>query len=189
MSSPTRLELARDIHDGIAQDLVALGYELDLLLGKSDSSLQSRREIRSLRFKVDELISKVRRDMYELRDPKNVSLQDELTAIAREICGERLVKFEIDVFDIPGNIQMELKLIAVELLRNAQAHSRASQIELYLRAIENHTYLEVRDNGVGGAAMDKSRLGLVGVKERIDSLNGDLVISTSDKGTSVKVFL
>ena len=100
-----------------------------------------------------------------------------------------MVKFEIDVFDIPGNIQMELKLIAVELLRNAQAHSRASQIELYLRAIENHTYLEVRDNGVGGAAMDESRLGLVGVKERIDSLNGDLVISTSDKGTSIKVFL
>lgn len=189
MSSPTRLELARDLHDGIAQDLVALGYELDLLLGKSDSTLQSRRELRSLRFRVDELISKVRREMYELRDPKNVSLQDELTSIAREICGEHLVKFEIETFDIPGNIQMELRWIAVELLRNAKAHSRASQIELNLGAIENHTYLEVRDNGVGGAAMDTSRLGLVGVKERIDSLNGDLIISTSEKGTSIKVFL
>ena len=189
MSSPNRLELAREIHDGIAQDLVALGYQLDLLLGKSDSTHESRCEIRSLRFKVDELISKVRREMYQLRDPAYKSLQDELGAIALEICGENLVKLEIDNFDIPGVIQRHLKLIATELLRNAKAHSRASQIELNLRAIENHTYLEVRDNGVGGAAMENSRLGLIGIKERIDLLDGDLEITTNEKGTSVKVFL
>ena len=189
MSTPTRLELARDIHDGIAQDLVALGYELDLLLGKSESTVESRREIRALRFKVDELISKVRREMYELRDPKVLTLQDELTHVAIDICGEQLGRYEIDDFDIPPSIQSELKSIAIELLRNAKAHSRASQIELTLRAIENRTYLEVRDNGVGGAKVDMSRLGLVGVKERIAALNGNLEISTNEKGTSIKVFL
>ena len=56
MSDPARLELARDLHDGIAQDLVALGYELDLLLGATESTVESRREIRGLRFKVDGLI-------------------------------------------------------------------------------------------------------------------------------------
>jgi len=189
VSTPTRLELARDIHDGIAQDLVALGYELDLLLGKSDSTIESRREIRTLRFRVDDLISKVRREMYELRDSKTLSLQEDLTVVAREICGEQLAKFEIANFDIPSAIQSELKLIAIELLRNAKAHSRASQIELTLGAIENRTYLEVRDNGVGGAKVDMSRLGLVGLKERIISLNGKFEITSSDKGTSVKVFL
>jgi signal transduction histidine kinase len=79
VSTPSRLELARDIHDGIAQDLVALGYELDLLLGKSESTVESRSEIRTLRFRVDELISKVRRDMYELRDPQALTLQEELS--------------------------------------------------------------------------------------------------------------
>ncbi|CAB4551600.1 MAG: hypothetical protein F2855_01070 [Actinobacteria bacterium] len=189
MSTPTRLELARDLHDGIAQDLVALGYELDLLLGKSDSTLQSRLEIRTLRFRVDELISKVRREMYELRDPKVRTLQEELAAIASEICGELLGEFELDTFDIPITVQSELKLIAIELLRNAKMHSRASQIELTLRTLENRTYLEVRDNGVGGAKVDMSRLGLVGVKERINALNGNLEISTNEKGTSIKVFL
>ena len=66
MSSPARIELARDLHDGIAQDLVALGYELDLLLGATESTVQSRREIRALRFKIDDLIAKVRREMYAL---------------------------------------------------------------------------------------------------------------------------
>ena len=56
MSNSARIELARDLHDGIAQDLVALGYELDLLLGATESTVESRREIRGLRFKVDELI-------------------------------------------------------------------------------------------------------------------------------------
>jgi len=189
VSTSTRLELARDIHDGIAQDLVALGYELDLLLGKPDSTVESRREIRTLRFKVDELISKVRREMYDLRDPKVLTLQEELTTIGTDICGALLAKFEFDTFDIPTNVQLELRLIAIELLRNAKAHSRASQIELTLRALENRTYLEVRDNGVGGAKVDSSRLGLVGVKERVKALNGNLDISTSEKGTSIKVFL
>ena len=68
-------------------------------------------------------------------------------------------------------------------------HSRASQIEFILRAIENRTYLEVRDNGVGGAKVDMSRLGLVGITERVNSLKGNFEIATSDKGTSIKVFL
>ena len=81
MSDPARLELARDLHDGIAQDLVALGYELDLLLGATESTVESRREIRGLRFKVDGLISKVRHEMYALRDPKVVTFQDALRPV------------------------------------------------------------------------------------------------------------
>ena len=86
MTNSARVELAREIHDGIAQDLVALGYELDLLLAKPDATAESRLEIRTLRFKVDALISKVRREMYALRDRQFMSLQEEISSIAREIC-------------------------------------------------------------------------------------------------------
>ena len=189
MSTPTRLELARDIHDGIAQDLVALGYELDLLLGTSDSTLEFRREIRTLRFRVDELISKVRREMYELRDPKTLSLQEDLAGVAMEICGEQLAKFEAAQFDIPAAIQSELRAIAIELLRNAKAHSRASQIELLLQGAQDRTYLEVSDNGEGGAVIDASRLGLIGVRERVQLLNGRFELISNEKGTRVKITL
>ena len=192
MSDPARLELARDLHDGIAQDLVALGYELDLLLGATQSTVESRREIRGLRFKVDGLISKVRHEMYALRDPKVVTFQDALSQLIHEICGDLQVTASISHFSIPNSYQTELKAIATELLRNAKFHSRASHIEVLLRGVENRTYLEVSDNGVGGAQVNTSglgRLGLVGVKERVEQLHGKLEIISTENGTRIKVVL
>ena len=192
MSSPARIELARDLHDGIAQDLVALGYELDLLLGATESTVQSRREIRALRFKIDDLIAKVRREMYALRDPEVTTFQEALSDIVEEICGDLEVTQTISNFSIPNSYQSELKAIATELLRNAKVHSRASHIEILLKGVENRTYLEVSDNGVGGAQVNTSRLGrlgLVGVKERVEQLHGQLEIISTENGTRIKVVL
>jgi signal transduction histidine kinase len=192
VSNSARIELARDLHDGIAQDLVALGYELDLLLGATESTVESRREIRGLRFKVDDLISKVRREMYALRDLKVTSFQDELEELIAEICGDLEVTQTISQFSIPSSYQSELKAIATELLRNATVHSGASHIEVLLKGVENRTYLEVSDNGVGGAQVNTSglgRLGLVGVKERVEQLHGQMQIISSENGTCIKVVL
>jgi signal transduction histidine kinase len=192
VSSPARLELARDLHDGIAQDLVALGYELDLLLGATESTVQSRREIRALRFKIDDLIAKVRREMYALRDPEVTTFQEALSELVEEICGDLQVTQTISQISIPNSYQSELKAIATELLRNAKVHSRASHIEVLLKGVENRTYLEVSDNGVGGAQVNTSRLGrlgLVGVKERVEQLHGQFEIISTENGTRIKVVL
>ena len=195
MSNSARIELARDLHDGIAQDLVALGYELDLLLGASDSTVESRREIRGLRFKVDDLISKVRREMYVLRDPQVTTFQDALSQLIQDICGELQITQAISNFSIPDSHQLPLRAIATELLRNAKFHSGASHIEVLLKGVENRTYLEVNDNGVGGAQVNTSRLGslgrlgLMGVKERVEKLHGQLEIISSENGTRIKVVL
>lgn len=189
MSTPARLELARDLHDGIAQDLVALGYQMDLLLATPGASLESRREIRTIRFSIDALISKVRREMYDLRQPEVESLQEELAHLAQEICGDHLTTVEIEFFAINPELIPHLKAIAIELLRNSKSHSRASQIELRLTSAENLTYLEVSDNGSGGAVVGVSRLGLTGVKERVELLNGKFEIISNQGGTSIKVIL
>jgi signal transduction histidine kinase len=192
VSSPARIELARDLHDGIAQDLVALGYELDLLLGATESTVQSRREIRALRFKIDDLIAKVRREMYALRDPEVTTFQEALSELVEEICGDLHVTQTISQISIPNSYQSELKAIATELLRNAKVHSRASHIEVLLKGVENRTYLEVSDNGVGGAQVNTSRLGrlgLVGVKERVENLHGQFEIISTENGTRIKVVL
>ena len=192
MSNPARIELARDLHDGIAQDLVALGYELDLLLGATESTVESRREIRVLRFKIDDLISKVRREMYALRDLKETSFQEILKQLIIEICGDLHVTQTISDISIPSSYQSELRAIATELLRNARVHSGASHIEVLLKGVENRTYLEVSDNGVGGAQVNTSRLGrlgLVGVKERVEQLHGKLEIISTENGTRIKVVL
>ena len=67
MPSPERVRIARELHDGIAQDLVGIGYSLDLLLSEESLSKAARTDIRSTRFAVDELIGKVRREILHLR--------------------------------------------------------------------------------------------------------------------------
>jgi signal transduction histidine kinase len=189
VSNTARLDLARELHDGIAQDLVALGYELDLLLARSDSSVQSRKEIRGLRFRVDEMISKVRREMYELRDLRIESVQDYLSKIAQQLCGSALTKVDIEEFFINEVIGDNVKVIATELLRNSVTHARASEIELHLSQIENHIYLEVRDNGIGGVTMESSRLGLIGIQERVEGFGGTLTYISNELGTRICVTL
>ena len=61
-------QIARQIHDGIAQDLVALGYSLDLSLAAPELPITTRAELRTLRFEVTELIEKVRREILNLRN-------------------------------------------------------------------------------------------------------------------------
>ena len=189
MSTPQRLELAREIHDGIAQDLVALGYELDLLLAATQSQEPVLKGIRTLRFQVDELILKLRRQMYQLRQAQVESVQEALTRIASQICGPLLSVLEIAEFDIPPSVGLEITAIATELMRNCALHSRGSEIELHLRQVENHTYLEVRDNGIGGANLESSRLGLIGIKERTEQLGGAFTFLSTSSGTHVAITL
>lgn len=187
MITQQRLALARELHDGVAQDLVSLGYELDLLLAAADTEAPIRKGIRSLRFQVDELITKVRREMYQLREPNIESVQEKLKAAAIEICGSRLSNVEILEFDIDPEIGMEIGAIASELMRNSVRHSRGSEIEIILSQVENHIYLEVCDNGKGGATLESSRLGLIGVKERIEKLGGAFSCSSTNSGTRVAI--
>jgi signal transduction histidine kinase len=130
--------------------------------------------------------------MYALRDPEVTTFQEALSDIVEEICGDLEVTQTISNFSIPNSYQSELKAIATELLRNAKVHSRASHIEILLKGVENRTYLEVSDNGVGGAQVNTSRLGrlgLVGVKERVEQLHGQLEIISTENGTRIKVVL
>jgi signal transduction histidine kinase len=187
--TPQRLALARELHDGVAQDLVALGYELDLLLAAADTQAPVRKGIRSLRFQVDELITKVRREMYQLRESHVESVQEKLVVAANEICGARLSHIEIAEFDIDPVLGIEITAIATELMRNSVRHSGGSEIEIFLSQVENHTYLEVRDNGVGGATLDSSRLGLIGIKERTEQLGGAFTYLSTSSGTCVAITL
>ena len=189
MSTPQRLQLARELHDGVAQDLVALGYELDLLLATTDSGSPVRKGIRTLRFRVDELISKVRREMYQLREPGSESVQDILQRVAAEICAGRVLHLHISEFAIEPQLGKEITAIATELMRNSVRHSRGSEIELHLDQVENHTYLEVRDNGEGGATLESSRLGLIGIKERTEFIGGTFFYTSDSSGTRVAITL
>jgi signal transduction histidine kinase len=47
----------------------------------------------------------------------------------------------------------------------------------------------VRDNGIGGVTMESSRLGLIGIQERVESFGGTLFYQSTELGTRISVTL
>lgn len=109
MSVNERVRLAQELHDGIAQDLVGLGYSIDSLVGAPGTPNDIRAELRSLRFAMSDLVEKVRDEIFALR------LNREILSAQNE-----------------PSVQYELQKIFAELLRNVQEHSQATSITMSL---------------------------------------------------------
>ena len=177
MNSRGTNQIARQIHDGIAQDLVALGYSIDQSLGAPELPTSTRAELRTLRFEVSQLIEKVRREILNLR-----STAPDLGEQAIAICGDRLGKVELAT-----PLGQSLDPIAVELLRNAAEHSGASVINLRSYIDQAHTVIEVSDNGIGGVEMKADRFGLVDITEAVAELAGKVEFINLTPGLMIRV--
>jgi signal transduction histidine kinase len=170
-------QIARQIHDGIAQDLVALGYRLDQSLGAPELPTSTRAELRTLRFAVTDLIEKVRREILNLRSV-SPGLEDQVI----QICGDRLGEVSLAV-----NLDPSLNPIVIELIRNAAEHSGASVINLHTKQDQALTVIEVSDNGTGGVEMKQNRFGLAGVTEAIAELSGQVEFIDLAPGLLIRV--
>jgi len=170
-------QIARKIHDGIAQDLVALGYSIDQALGAPELPTSTRIELRTLRFKVSELIEKVRREILNLR-----SSQPSLETLAREICADRLGTLDLQV-----ELDPKIFPLVLELLRNSIQHSGASLINLRSFKRDALTIIEVNDNGNGNVEMKLNRFGLPGVIEQISELDGKIDFEELNPGLFIRV--
>jgi len=170
-------QIARQIHDGIAQDLVALGYSLDQSLGAPELPISTRAELRTLRFAVTNLIEKVRREILNLR-----STAPDLAEQVITICGPRL-----GALNLAAPLDPSLHPIVIELMRNAAEHSGASVINLQTHCDEALTVIEVSDNGIGGVEMKADRFGLVGISEAVAELSGQIEFINLTPGLLIRV--
>jgi signal transduction histidine kinase len=185
MAQSPRVEIAQEIHDGIAQDLVALGYELDLVLAAPLTPAMIRNDVRTIRFRVSELIEKVRGEIYDLRS--HAEFNSSLREIVRSISPSIVISIEeIELTDT--DCDLLLKVIP-ELLRNAHLHSGASQIHLQLLSGEDGVMVKVSDNGHGGATADSGRYGLLGCIERVENHGASIEIDSRKDGTTITITL
>ena len=103
-----RVILAQELHDGIAQDLVGLGFSIDSLISSSQD-LQAKESLRQLRFAITELIDKVRLEIHQLRTSADLVSESE----------------EMDV-------NYELLRVFSEILRNVSDHAHASRLTIQI---------------------------------------------------------
>ena len=107
MSLTQRVKLAQELHDGIAQDLVGLGYGLDALLFQEGDEVK-RSALRSVRFDINTLIEKVRSEILELRTQLD----------------------EHQLLESQPELAFELTRVFNEIISNVTEHSRATRLEI-----------------------------------------------------------
>lgn len=182
-----RHRIALELHDGIVQDLVGIGYALDLLLAEENQRAETRVSIRTLRFTVTEMIEKVRRDIYLLRKTTPLYLTDRLRALAEDICRAQLLHFSLDHFPTAENYDRaeQIERIATEILRNIATHARAKNVWIILICSDSFADLYIRDDGIGGLKESENHYGFSGIRERARIVDGKIDFESNSNGTQI----
>src|SRR5207244_10679299 len=91
---------------------------------------------------------------------------------------------------LPAEMETALYRITQEALTNAARHARAARVRVALTAIGGELRLEIEDDGIGLAVHNGGRpptgTGLVGIRERVRALGGQLVLH-GERGMRVEV--
>ena len=184
MTQTERIKIAQELHDGIAQDLVALSYSLDLLLAAADTPAATRVELRNLIFSVSGMIARVREEIFNLRSDNSGSLESSLRTLLADSHSAVELKLELENCKHSEVIEEQILAISRELLRNSIKHSGASVIEITIQKSQNGSTYSYRDNGKGIDPLTPSGYGTRGIKERCTSIESELTVTSNELGTN-----
>jgi signal transduction histidine kinase len=184
LTQTERIRIAQELHDGIAQDLVALSYSLDLLLAAADTPAATRVELRNLIFSVSGMIARVREEIFNLRSDNSGSLESSLRTLLADSHSAVELKLELENCKHTEVIEEQILAISRELLRNSIKHSGASVIEITIQKSQNGSTYSYRDNGKGIDPLTPSGYGTRGIKERCTSIESELTVTSNELGTN-----
>ena len=191
-----RRRLARDLHDGIGQNLTALKHRLAQLgdaLPVGDVDLHAKLE-KAIALCSDTL-DDTRNLSRLLRPPilDDLGLEAALRWLARSQGESAGMEVAVDIEPLPaldGDLQTLLFRVAQEALNNAAKHARAGHVLLRLVARGGMLQLQVVDDGLGcdpDAALRAGGSGLGGMRERLRLYDGRLEFrSAPGEGTRVR---
>ncbi len=191
MSRSQRIHLAQELHDGIAQDLVGLGYSLDLLLAQPDTPNSTRAGLRNLRFSITDLLERVRGEIHQLHRANGVAVSQEIIDSAKEFCEGLTLEMEVSHISLENDEEIAYGIIQIarELLRNIAVHAHASHVHVNLASQNDVITLIIRDDGIGGVSKTTHRFGIVGAKSRAANLGGTLAINSLSTGTRAELVI
>jgi PAS domain S-box-containing protein len=195
-----RQRLARELHDSVTQAL----YSLTLFAEAGQDSIQAadlpqaEHYLSRLGETAQQALREMRLLIYELR-PLMLQQEGLVGALRQRLeTVERRARVETQlVVDTPlelsADVEQSLYRIAQEALNNALKHSAATQVTIHVGLEDRILRLEVIDNGQGfdlEAFRDRTGIGLASMRERAESLGGQLLIdSAPGQGTCVEVLI
>jgi signal transduction histidine kinase len=192
-----RTALSRELHDEVGQMMTALGIELGNLEnvrnGNGDAFRKRLEEVRRLNADsmraIRDLAMGLRPSMLD-----DLGLEAALQWQGREFSRHTGVPAVVNVeggFDALTDDQRTcIYRVVQEALTNCARHANAKNVNVSIRPQEQSVIVLITDDGIGFNSMAHLRggLGLLGIRERVEALDGKLMISSQvGKGTMIEV--
>jgi signal transduction histidine kinase len=192
-----RQRLAREIHDGVAQEISALGYFIDDLTADAVSDSQ-RNKLLSLRSEISRVVSELRLSIFDLRSEISpaAGIGSALSDYVRAVGARSGLTVHLTLDEAPTRlrteVETELLRIAQEAVTNARKHSNADNLWVDCRVRPPFARITVVDDGTGLGDTREDAYGLKIMRERADRIGATLEIGSRDdfddvKGTRVSV--
>jgi signal transduction histidine kinase/streptogramin lyase len=191
-----RKRIAAELHDGLGQNLVVIKNRAMLGINKGDDKERVARELNNISESAAQALEEVREITNNLRPQllDRLGLTKAINAMLKKVSGVINLESEIDSIDGIFNETQEISIyrIVQESLNNIIKHSDASDAIVRIKRDANKVLITIEDNGKGfdvaNTKSNNSGLGLVGLKERAQLLNGEFVIDSKiGKGTKIRV--
>src|SRR6202045_706223 len=194
-----RNRMARDIHDTLAQGLTGVIVQLEAAEDAQAQNLakDAAAHIERASDLARDSLQEARRSVHALRPL--VLAGKNLCAAIEELIRKMVTGTNLHAeFTIQGEPQLmpqeweeNLLRVAQEVLTNTLRHARASHFKVHFAFDPQTIRLELRDDGCGfDPAKRYDGFGLLGIKERVESMGGELTVqSAPENGTAILVFL
>ncbi len=179
--------IERDLHDGAQARLVALGMNLGMAEQKLAQDPERAGELLAeARAGAEEALRELRALARGIHPPvlTDRGLEAAVTALANAT--PMHVALSVDVPTRPPSaVETAAYFVVAEALANAAKHSGSEWLDIRIATVGRHLELEIKDDGAGGA--DPNGSGLVGLRHRVEALDGTLQV-TSPQGGPTTVY-
>ena len=193
-----RRRIARELHDSLGQYLTIMQLEFDQMARGASSDTRLKSGIQRLRDLADSVGNEINRIAWEIRPTSldDLGLQTAVEQLVQEWSERSNLTFDLQLMlndrRLPPTVETTFYRALQEAITNVIKHADATKIGIILEAHEGEVSLIVEDDGRGfvwnSENSSSSRLGLLGMRERLALVSGSLEIeSEQGKGTTLIV--
>lgn len=199
VTADERQRLAREIHDGVAQEVASIGYVVDDLAAMTDEP-EVASGLKQLRGELSRIVTELRLSIFDLRTEvaESAGLGSALSEYVRKVGSRSTMRVHLSLDEAPTRlspgVETELFRIAQEAITNARKHSHAENLWVDCWVHPPAALLRVRDDGTGIAGGRADSYGLRIMQERAERIDASLAVeelggTPGSTGTSVTVSL